>query len=43
MKKDIIQNKKKVGRNDLLNLPSSDDEKIVVSTFPYNVFLIEKA
>ena len=27
---DSIKNKNKVGRNDLLNLPSSEDEKVVV-------------
>lgn len=31
MKKDVIVKKKKVGRADLLNLPSSEDEKVVVT------------
>lgn len=29
--KEMLKNKKKVGRNDMLNLPSSEDEKVVVS------------
>jgi hypothetical protein len=30
IKKEIVMHNKKVDRNDLLNLPSSDDEKVVV-------------
>jgi len=28
--RDNLRSKKKVGRNDMLNLPSSEDEKVVV-------------
>lgn len=34
--KDVLKQKKKVARNDLLNLPSSEDEKVVVRISVFN-------
>lgn len=40
--KEVIKNNKKIGRNDLLNLPSSEDEKVVVcrAVLPYGLTLL---